>query len=190
MKRDIEFFNKVSIKAGDQSQLRSDISGSQPYSSSVVQPGVAGLSASHESREAKAALASIEVDASVISSLGKELAEEINKYADWGEAESHEIEEAMNNIEGWKKRFDKIQDKCWAIQRNDKVYDLKSLRVTSSIAMLNSLKVELRIVIDNIKFENERRCLYSLWKSATANVKLPTFSGKPEEDFFKFKKEF
>ena len=96
----------------------------------------------------------------------------------------------MNNIEGWKKRFDKIQDKCWAMQRNDKIYDLKSLRVTSSIAMLNSLKAELRIAIDNIKFEDESRCLYSLCKSTTANVKLPTFSGKAEEDFFKFKKEF
>ena len=67
--------------------MRSDTLGSQPHFSSVVQPAVAGHqyqqgSIAHESREAKAALASIEVDANVVSSLGKELVEEINKYAD------------------------------------------------------------------------------------------------------------
>ena len=50
-----EFVNKVSTKAGDQLQLRSDTSGFQPLSSSVVQPGVAGHQSQQESRDWKAA---------------------------------------------------------------------------------------------------------------------------------------
>ena len=170
--------------------MRSDTSGFQPLSSSVVQPGVAGHQSQQESRDSKAAKADIEVDSTIVSTLGKELAEEINKHADWGDAESREIEEAMNKIESWKKRFDKIQEKGWAMQRNDIKYDLKSTRVVSSMALIRTLKAELAIVIDNIKFEDESRCLYSLCKAATASVKFPTFSGSAKEDFVKFKQEF
>ena len=190
--------NKVSAKVGDQSQLRPSVSNPQLNVSSIRQPGVVGqhqyqgsMSMSQqESRECKAAIADIEVDATIVSSLGKELAEEINKHADWGDAESREIEEAMNKIESWKKRFDKIQEKGWSMQRNDIKYDLKSTRVVSSMALIRTLKAELAIVIDNIKFEDESRCLYSLCKAATASVKFPTFSGSAKEDFVKFKQEF
>ena len=82
-----QFVDKVSAKIGDQSQLRPSVSNSQLNVSSIRQPRVVGqqqyqgsMSMSQlESRECKAAIADIEVDATIVSSLGKELAEEINK---------------------------------------------------------------------------------------------------------------
>ena len=45
------------------------------------------------------------------------------------------------------------------------------------------------MAIDNIKFEDNKRCLYSNSKSKATDVKLPTFDGNHFDDFMKFKKE-
>ena len=49
---------------------------------------------------------------------------EVHKYSDWGEAESLEIEDAMHKIQDWKRRFSKIKERCYSIQRNVSTFSL------------------------------------------------------------------
>ena len=45
------------------------------------------------------------------------------------------------------------------------------------------------MAVENIKFEDDERCLFSSSKSKALDVKLPTFDGDQSDDFMKFKKE-
>ena len=64
------------------------------------------------------------------------------------------------------------------------------MKLKTSTALLHTLNSDMELAIDNIKFEDEMRCLYSLNMLKTASIKLPSFSGELDEDFWKFKKEF
>ena len=43
------------------------------------------------------------------------------------------------------------------------------MRLVATEAIINVLEAELDLVVENIEFEDEARCLYSLSKSRTAN---------------------
>ena len=137
----------------------------------------------------KKAQVNVEVDTESVGKEALSLEEELKKYSDWGDASDEEIEEYMAKIDTWTRRMVKIREKVEAIERNTKIYDLDDTKMKSSLSVKKLLDCQLDTAIENLKFEDERRCLYSLNKSKTASVKLPTFSGDPEEDFCKFKKE-
>ena len=69
------------------------------------------------------------------------------------------------------------------MKRNVKKYDLDENQLTLSTALVVTLESELNLAIDGIMFEDEIRGIFTLSKSKSADVVLPTFSGKPEEDF-------
>ena len=137
----------------------------------------------------KVAKVNVDIDSDIISSEAKALTAEIRKFEDWSSAESHEIELAMSKKEEWKKRLKSVKDKGWGIQRNTISFNLDQTKMMSSKATISVLEAELELVIENIEFEDEARCLYSLNKSKTADVKLPLFGGEFGEDYRKFEKE-
>ena len=175
-------------KSVSQPQSHNENSGSVPVNASIPQPGVVSFD-STAANAIRTAKADIEVDADIISSEGKELAEEVNKFEDWCDATDVEIEEHVQKIEDWKKRFAKIKERGWSIKRNVKRFDLDETQLTASTAMIVTLGSELDMAIDNIMFEDEQRGIFTLSKSKSADVVLPTFSGKAEEDFSKFQRE-
>ena len=63
------------------------------------------------------------------------------------------------------------------------------MQLKISTALINTLESEMSMAIDNIKFEDYKRCLYSSSKSKATDVKLPTFDGNQFDDFMKFQKE-
>ena len=75
------------------------------------------------------------------------------------------------------------------MKRNVKKFDLDETQLTISTALVVTLESELNLAIDGIMFEDETRGIFTLSKSKSADVVLPTFSGKPEEDFSKFERE-
>ena len=113
----------------------------------------------------------------------------MKEYDDWGDATNEEIEEAMRNIEEGKKRLSKIQERIYLMKKIVKAFDLSSVKLTSSVSMMETLKEEMNIAIRDIKEQDEVRGLYSLSKSKASDVKLPRFGGKPHENFAKFKTE-
>ena len=137
----------------------------------------------------KMAEADTKVDAEIIDAEAKKLSKEIDKFADWGEASNDQIETAMNQIDDWKKRFSRIQEKLFSIKRNVLKYDLADMQLRISTALINTLESELCLAVDTIRFEDEQRCLYSNSRSKGAEVKLPTFDGNRFDNFMKFQKE-
>ena len=140
------------------------------------------------SLEKKKAQVNVDLDAEEVSKEGVSLEHECRKYNDWEEADDEEVEEYMGKIEEWRKRFLKMNEKVKAIERNTKIFDLDETKMKSSQALFRAVECQMETAVENIKFENDARCLYSLSKSKTASVKLPSFSGEQEEDFCKFKK--
>ena len=50
--------------------------------------------------------------------------------------------------------------------------------MVSSNALVTILEVELEQAMENLRFEDETRSLFSLSKSKNASVKLPMFTGR------------
>ena len=138
----------------------------------------------------KVAEVEVEVDNERISDGVQMLNAEIRKFGDWSEAESYEIELAMRKICSWKTQMKSLKEKLWAIKRNTNSFDLDCSILTRSEAAINTLNAELELVVGTIEHEDSERCLYSLNKAKSYDVKFPQFSGSLDEDFIKFQRDF
>ena len=119
----------------------------------------------------------------------KLLSTEVRKVEDWSAADSHVIEAAMNQVADWKEKLDKIKESYFIMKRNILTYDLPADDLLVAESKVKCLSSELDICIDDLQFEDETRCLYSLSRANLAGVRYPTFSGSPDEDYVKFKND-
>ena len=138
----------------------------------------------------KIAEVEVEVDNERISDGVQMLNAEIRKFCDWSEAESHEIELAMRKINSWKSQLKSLKERVWSMKKNTNSFDLDSSILARSEAAINTLSAELELVVGTIEHEDSERCLYSLNKTKSYDVKFPQFSGSLDEDFIKFQKDF
>ena len=164
----------------------------RPNPNGIQIPSTASLPPAQNNYQAQAersAQVNIDIDADIVEKESKILSKEIKKFHDSDQATDEEIEAAMVKIDDWNKRFERIKDKTYAIQRNSQCYNLNHSKVSTTQAIINNLEQELNVAVDQLKEEDNHRCLYSLAKSKTATVKLPVFSGLQAEDFSKFRKE-
>ena len=138
----------------------------------------------------KMAEVEVEIDSERISDGVEILEAEIKKFDDWSSVESHEIELAMRKIQPWKSQMKSLKERLWSMKKNTHSFDLGNGIIVSSEAAVNSLNAELELVIGHIEHEDRERCLYSLNKSKSYDVKFPQFSGSLDEDFIKFQKDF
>ena len=175
----VDYVNRVEDKLDDQAQ-------NVPTDPVVAAPAPPDTTNGNRARSAEA---DVTVDGEIIATEAKKLSKEVNKFPDWGDATNEEIEVAMNSTEEWKKRFNRIQEKIFSIKRNVLKFNLPDMQLRISTALINTLESEMGMAIDNIRFEDEERCLYSNSKSKAADVKLPTFDGNQFDDFMKFHKE-
>ena len=138
----------------------------------------------------KMAEVEVEIDSERISDGVEILKAEIKKFDDWSSVESQEIELAMRKIQPWKSQMKSLKERLWSMKKNTHSFDLDNGIIVSSEAAVNSLNAELELVIGHIEHEDRERCLYSLNKSKSYDVKFPQFSGSLDEDFIKFQKDF
>ena len=124
-----------------------------------------------------------------LTSETKLLSSELRKVEDWSAADSHVIEAAMNQVADWKERLNKIKESYFVMKRNILTYDLPADDLLVAESKVKCLSSELDICIDDLQFEDETRCLYSLSRANLAGVRYPTFSGSPDEDYVKFKND-
>ena len=129
------------------------------------------------------------IEAEKISAGIKELQEKIDSCGDWSSAPSHDIELAMTQISSWERTFKQVQESLWTVKKNVKCYNLDDSVLNNSEAAVNTIEAELRFAIEQIQFEDETRCLYSLIESKSADINYPTFGGSMEEDYMKFQHE-
>ena len=136
----------------------------------------------------KAAEAEIMVEDDIVTREGKKLESEVEKV-EWEEATNEEIEEAMGMIDDWKKRFTKLQDRISTIKRNVLTFSLSDVRLKALEAFVHVIEKKMEEAVKDIRKQDGKRGLYSLSKSKAADVKLPKFGGKIDQDFSKFKNE-
>ena len=160
---------------------------SAPLSVQVVAGPIQNDTQSHQKVEA--ALADISVDFDIIITEGDRLTEEFNKFESWSTASDNEIELAMDKLEEWRRKFERLQDKRWAIQRKTLSFKLDDRKMKSATSYMNTLALELDLALGDIIHEDQIRCLFSINKTKTASVRLPTFEVNGKEDFSKFEKE-
>ena len=75
------------------------------------------------------------------------------------------------------------------MKRNVLKFKLDDSKFRAAENAVNYIQNELENIIEVIQFEDDARCLYSLNKERSAKAAYPSFSGKLEEDFDKFKKD-
>ena len=156
---------------------------------SVSSRGGQSTDSEKEAEAARVAEIDVDIDHEKISKDVKDLSAELNKFEDWSKVEPHEIEIAMHKIEGWQKRAKLIQDSVFKMKRNILKFKLDDSKLRAAENAVNYMQSELENIIEVIQFEDDTRCLYSLNKERSAKVAYPSFSGKLEEDFDKFKKD-
>ena len=88
---------------------------------------------------------------------GSVLSKEISQFDDWADANDNDVEVAMQKVEGWKKKMEKLTQKSFDIQRNTVSFDLNQAKMRSSKSMVNALSSELDAVLDMIQFEDSAR---------------------------------
>jgi hypothetical protein len=110
----------------------------------------------------KAAKVDIEIDDDIVSKESKLLSKELKNFLDSEKASDEDIEVAMGKVDDWNKRFERIKDKAYAIKRNSECFDLNDLRVSSTLCAVTNLEHELNGAVDQLKAEDDKRCLYSL----------------------------
>ena len=158
-------------------------------SSETSHPSQADATPVPNNQALRAAQVNIEIDDDIVSNESKALSKEVKKFLDCDQVADEDIEIALGKVDDWNKRFERVKDKAYAIKRNSQCFNLDDPRVSNAQSAVAHLEQELNIAIDQLKDEDNKRCLYSLAKSKTASVKLPIFTGDRAEDFPKFKKE-
>ena len=134
----------------------------------------------HKRRKAEAM---VEVDAEKLTLDIKSLCEELHVEDDWSVADDHAVRTAMAEISEWKKRFVNIQSSVFYIKKNVKAHGLQDSRLTGPEAAITNLQSELEMIVSDIEYEDRERHLFTLSRSKSAPVKLPTFSGNDEENY-------
>ena len=141
-------------------------------------------------QKAKEALIDVRINAEKVDCGVSKLRSSINKFVDWSEAPSHDIEVAMTNVESWEKQLKEQQDLVWAMRRDTEVYDLDPAETQRCEGDVNALKAEVEDAIEKIRFEDVERALYSLNQAAAVETAYPNYGGELEENYVRFQKEF
>ena len=119
------------------------------------------------------------------------LKQEVNTVNEWTEASDIQINRGMRNISSWKKTMREVvslnrelYNLC--IEHNITVVEVNYLQMDQA---LSDFQMQFDRICKAIEKEDDDRALYTLDLAKTDLVKLPTFSGKEDQDFIKFKDE-
>lgn len=182
MTKNVELVFSRFVIAIDTKILSAEASGSKPTTSDENKGSLLN-------NLSKIAEINADVDSERLLSEVKELSEEVRKIQDWSSAEDHQVQTAMSKVETWKSRMRKIKENHFSLKKTILSNNLDRGRfqnVENSVATLES---EVNMRVEEVIFEDGSRELYSEAKGKSAEVKLPTFSGANEEDYWKFEKE-
>ena len=147
-------------------------------------------SSENDEQAKKGAQVDFNIDAEKVQEGIKEIEKEIYHVNDWSNAESHQIEVAMESISKWKEKFSDLKEKLWTMRRNVKCFNLDATKFNETETALNVVENVMEDAIAKVKHEDKTRCLYSLSKSEFTPRKFPKFGGLFHEDFHKWLNEF
>ena len=126
-----------------------------------------------------------------ILQLIEDLNERIGDVEDWKEESDLSISRGLRNLSSWRKDLDKINSMFMDFTELYSANDLTEADVEmgSTQLMVNKIVKEIRDIGKTLEEEDISRELYTLDVAITDKVKLPTFEGKDEEDYARFKFE-
>ena len=150
------------------------------------------LRVSEDEEKKSAAIKRVKKKCKLIRSEVDDLSEVVNKvpYDSWKNEPDLSVSEAMNEIDNWQEHLEKIER--FKEELDDLVFKngLNEDDEIQNVAILvDRLSDDVKHSIRNIKAEDKYRELYSLATAPTEKVKFPTFEGRDDEDFAKFKLE-
>ena len=145
---------------------------------------------SSQGNERRKAVATVEVDTEKLTVDIKSLSDDLRVQDDWSTADDHAIRVAMAEVSEWKKRFKNIQTLLFNIKKTIRTHGLEDTRLTGPEAAVTNLQSELEMTVADVEYEDQERHLFTMSRSKSqVPVKMPTFSGNPEESHIEFEKE-
>ena len=118
------------------------------------------------------------------------LDERIKKVDDWTKETDLSINRAMTSSLEWKRELEKVikmKREVDSIVADNGLHE--DAQILQAGILVNRLTEDVRYIIELIRTEDDSRELYTLDAAKTDSVKLPTFGGRDDEDFVKFKAE-
>ena len=120
-----------------------------------------------------------------------ELSYKVSAVDDWREESDYSISRGLRNLDKWNKEMEKITSMFHEftdiISTNDLTED--DVEVASTRLMVDKMTKDMKETNTILDSEDLRRELYTLDTSTVDKIKLPTFEGRDEEDFARFKEE-
>ena len=160
-----------------------------------IAQGRATAAANETLREVEArkniAIKKAESKRDAILQLIDDLNERMGTVEDWKEETDLAVSRALRNLSSWRKELVKITD---MFQDFTELYSSNNLseeevEMASTKLMVDKIVQEIRDTGKALEEEDLVRELYTLDITVTDKVKLPTFEGKDEEDYARFKVE-
>ena len=180
-----EYVRSIRVKA---TELRGSSSTPAPSTPRSVETNDGEHNSSEQVRKAQVKVAtSVEAIREDVLSLGAD----INHVADWGMADNHEVSRGIRQIDGWKKKVDKLVDKEREVKELTMLHNLDPSLHATAKSLVSTLKADLDTAVSSLEHEDGAagRCLFTEDTNKAASVKLPRFNGDPGQDFARFQKE-
>ena len=153
------------------------------------------LQLEREEKEAKKAIALVKAKNRCkwikkrIDDLGHKV-HEVDIEDGWKDESDLSITTAMVEIENWKKDLEEIESIKEDLDDILAKHNLKEdLEISATQVFVEKMADDVKIAVGNIKAEDKSRELYSLAAAPRDKAKFPTFEGRDDEDFAKFKLE-
>ena len=122
----------------------------------------------------------------------RDLTAQYSAADDWETADDHEVETAMSDIKEWERKLKEIKKERITIKSSISRHGITDLHddIESLDTRIGLTEAELRNATKAIKDADVSKGLYTNRKTRSTPLKLPTFSGRPGEDYLDFQEKF
>ena len=119
----------------------------------------------------------------------EDLSDKVSEVGDWSEESDLSVSRGMRNLTKWNKELEKITTMFHEFSEIYSTYDLteNDVEMSSTQLMVNKISKEVKDANKSLEEEDNVRELYTLDSAIADKVKLPTFEGKDDEDYARFK---
>ena len=122
----------------------------------------------------------------------RDLTAQYSAAPDWEMADDHEVETAMTDIKTWESKLKEIKKEQIKIESSTARHDIHDLddEIDTLNTRIKLTKTELEEATQAIKDADISKGLCTNRKTRSTPLKLPTFSGRPGEDYLDFQEKF
>ena len=108
---------------------------------------------------------------------------------DWENTDNSTVSQAMRLINSWQNQMNEVERKYREFENDSKEYSFPQNKVDPIDAEYTRIREKFDQTKKAVQAQDRERGLFTMEPTKTEKVKFPTFSGKPSEDYMKWKQK-